>query len=183
MGNRNLDKIVVIDLEATCWDDKTEQGSQPSEIIEIGACFLNIKTGELSNKVGYIVRPVYSTVSEFCTKLTSLTQEQVDRGIPFGDACNKMRKEFGTINRVWASYGEYDRKKFEQDCALLHVQYPFKQTHINVKTLLALKKGLSREPGLAEAVKMFGWEFEGTHHRGCDDAWNIAKVLWELIKR
>ncbi len=183
MGKRNLDKIVVIDLEATCWDNPEEQGSQISEIIEIGTCFLNIKTGEISNKVGYIVRPRHSTISEFCTKLTTLTLEQVDHGIPFRDACNKLRKEFGSVNRVWASYGDYDRKQFERDCALHSVEYPFKQTHINVKTLLALRYGMGREIGLAAAVEMFGWKFEGTHHRGCDDAWNIAKVLWELIKR
>lgn len=183
MGNRNLDKIVVIDLEATCWDDPKEQGQQVSEIIEIGVCFLNVKTGEITDKTSYMVRPVCSTISKFCTQLTTLTQEQVDKGIPFGDACNKLRKEFGTINRVWASYGNYDRDQFQRDCTRLGIQYPFKQTHLNVKTLLALRKGMSREVGLHEAVKIHGWDFEGTHHRGCDDAYNIAKVLWEIIKR
>ena len=24
---------------------------------------------------------------------------------------------------------------------------------------------------------------EGTHHRGHDDAWNIAAVLWETLKK
>ena len=40
-----LDKIIVIDLEATCWEGDPPPG-QESEIIEIGLCILDVATGE-----------------------------------------------------------------------------------------------------------------------------------------
>ncbi len=43
MGTMNFDKIVVVDIESTCWETKEEQGNQPMEIIEIGACVLDVK--------------------------------------------------------------------------------------------------------------------------------------------
>ena len=83
---------------------------------------------------------------------------------------------------MWASYGDYDRQKFEQQCAGRGVPYPFGKTHINVKSLLALTAGLSRELGMAGGLEKLGISLEGTHHRGCDDAWNIAAILWHIIK-
>jgi inhibitor of KinA sporulation pathway (predicted exonuclease) len=32
-------------------------------------------------------------------------------------------------------------------------------------------------------MKLYGLPLEGTHHRGHDDAWNIAAVLWEVLKK
>ena len=61
--------------------------------------------------------------------MTTLTQEQVNRGIPFADACNKMKKEFGTLNKIWASWGDYDRIKFDENCRLYNVRYPFGVSH------------------------------------------------------
>ena len=42
--------------------------------------------------------------------------------------------------------------------------------------------GNMRETGARNAVESLGYTFEGTHHRGDDDAWNIAKVLSHLLK-
>jgi len=36
--------------------------------------------------------------------------------------------------------------------------------------------------GLDEAYKYLGLTMEGTHHRGDDDAWNIASILCQLLK-
>jgi len=181
-SNRKLDKIIVVDLEATAWGPKCEQGKQITEIIELGACFLNNKTGEVSQKTSYIIRPKHSTISKFCEELTTITQDMVNKGIPFGDGVNKFKKDFGLSSRVWASWGDYDRRQFEKDCRLHNIEYPFKQTHINAKNLHALRNKLGHEKGLGAVIEGLGWQFEGTHHRGVDDAVNAARVLWELIK-
>ena len=39
----NCDKIVVYDLEATCWEGR-EYGFKYREIIALGACILDLKT-------------------------------------------------------------------------------------------------------------------------------------------
>jgi inhibitor of KinA sporulation pathway (predicted exonuclease) len=88
---------------------------------------------------------------------------------------------FKTKERAWASYGDYDRGMFERQCKRQEVKYPFSAGHINVKTLLAAIYGLKHETGLSKALKLLGVPLEGTHHRGVDDAWNIAGVLSRII--
>lgn len=187
MGKVKLEKLVVVDLESTAWENedgtKTPPPGMRSDIIEIGACHLDLQTGKISQKTSYIIRPANSTMSPFITELTTLTQEDVNKGIPFTDACNKFIKEFGTKSKVWASWGDYDRIHFQKDCDFYKARYPFNVKHINAKTLFSLVYGLRKELGLRNAMEYLGLNFKGTQHRGHDDAFNIAKVLWKTLRR
>lgn len=177
----HLDQIVVVDLEATCWKGKPPAGQQ-REIIEIGVCTLDLETGERLARESILVKPTLSAVSEFCTELTTLTQVQVDTGISFKEACRILKKKYKSPERTWASYGDYDRAKFVQQCADFDLPYPFSDRHINVKNLFAVVHGLKREVGMAKALEIRQMALEeGTHHRGDDDAWNTAKLLSELL--
>ncbi len=178
---KKLDKIVVVDIEATCWDGKVPKGMK-SDIIEVGVCLLDTKTGEISENEGIIVTPERSTISAFCTKLTTITPELIQKeGIPFKEALTILEEKYLSKSRTWASYGAYDLRQFHFQCKAQGLIYPFGPSHINVKTLFALKKKLEREIGMDESIKKLGFELEGTHHRGVDDARNIAKILnWIL---
>jgi inhibitor of KinA sporulation pathway (predicted exonuclease) len=178
---RKYDYLIVVDIECTCWEKHIPEG-QENEIIEIGICRLNLSNGERSGKRSILVKPERSTVSPFCTELTSLTQEQVDQGIPFADACALVEKEYKARQRVWASYGDYDRKQFEQQCAGWGVPYPFGPTHLNIKTLFTLLQHRYHDVGMAQALAMMGLPLEGRHHRGDDDAWNVAALLGKLLQ-
>jgi inhibitor of KinA sporulation pathway (predicted exonuclease) len=46
---------------------------------------------------------------------------------------------------------------------------------------MALKERLSSEMGMDRALKYYGLELEGKHHRGSDDAWNISKILLKVL--
>jgi inhibitor of KinA sporulation pathway (predicted exonuclease) len=127
MGRAGLDRIVVVDLETTCWEKR--QRDQIMEVIEVGVCLLDIGSGEITDRQSILVRPVYSVVSEFCTKLTTLTQEVVEAGIGFREACLKLEDEYQTKKRVWASYGDFDRRQIERECRLKNVPYPFGSRH------------------------------------------------------
>ena len=182
MSKKKLDQIIVIDIEATCWEDEPPQG-QENEIIEIGICPLEVATGERRERRSIMVKPERSMVSPFCTALTSLTQEEVENGISFAAACSLLKREYRTKQRVWASFGDYDRRQFEKQCLSRKIPYPFGPTHINVKNLFALSYRLAREVGMAEALKILDLPLIGTHHRGEDDAWNIAGILAQLLLR
>lgn len=178
---RKLDEILVVDIEATCWNGPSPE-NMVSDIIEIGICLLNVQNGEISDNRGIIVTPERSTVSEFCTELTTITPEMVkEEGIPFKEALSILRKEYLSSSRAWASYGAYDLKQFQRQCSELERGYPFGPSHINVKTLFALKNKLGHELGMAGSLQKLDIELEGTHHRGIDDAKNIAKILWTLL--
>lgn len=190
----NLSKIYVLDLEATCWRTPEEQGSQPNEIIEIGVCELGVKSKEVKNKFSILVRPRFTKVSEFCTELTGWTQEQVQDGVDIDDALALFEARTGASkHHVWCSYGEYDRVKLSSDPGqkgglfdlyeIDRIQNPFARmrSHLNIKTLLALKEGLQKEIGMARALKFYGLELQGRHHNGADDAWNIAHIAAKVL--
>lgn len=178
---KQLDKILVIDIEATCWQDKAPEGME-SDIIEIGVCLLDIHSGEITENRGIIVKPERSVVSAFCTELTTITPQLVEaEGIPFKEACAILRKEYNSQSRAWASYGAYDMKQFQKQCTAMNIGYPFGPSHINVKTLFALKNKLGHETGMSGALDYLQIPLEGTHHRGIDDAKNIAKILRTIL--
>ncbi len=175
-----LDKLIIIDIEATCWDRDPPPG-QEAEIIEIGVCVLDILTGQRIARQSILIKPERSEVSPFCTELTTLTQSQVNGGISFEHACRILRRKFHSGDRTWASYGDYDRRQFEKQCRDRNIVYPFAPTHINVKNLVALVNGWQREVGMLQAMALMRLPIEGTHHRGVDDAWNTGLILSTLI--
>lgn len=184
MANK-LDVIIVVDIECTCWDKKTPARLQESEIVEIGVCIVCMAKLAPISKESILVQPQNSAISNFCTNLTTITQEIVDKdGMSFREACSLLRSKYNSNNRLWASWGDYDRRQFERQCkkTCYNAQYPFGPTHINFKNLFAITMGLSREVGMGEALKLLGMDLEGTHHRGVDDAQNIAKIACRLLK-
>jgi inhibitor of KinA sporulation pathway (predicted exonuclease) len=180
---KRLDHILVIDIESTCWDGGFPPKGEANDIIEIGLTPLEVATGRRLEKRSVLVRPERSKVSPFCTSLTTLTQEQVETGILFKDACKLLEDEYLSQERLWASYGDYDRRQFEKQCRDQGIRYPFGPSHLNVKTLCAIARAQPTEIGLPQALAFYGLKLEGTHHRGHDDAWNIAGLLWELLKK
>lgn len=174
-----FDQILVVDIESTCW--KEPQTDNVSEIIEIGICPIDTKSGCALESRSIIVKPERSRMSEFCTRLTTLTQDDVDSGISFKDACSVLVDGYNSKKYVWASYGSYDKNQFEAQCKREGVEYPFSKAHINVKLLFSLRYSLRRDVGMANALKMLGMPLVGTHHRGIDDAKNIANILSKIL--
>lgn len=189
----NLSRVFVVDVEATCWETPEEQGDQPNEVIEIGICALELKTGRIIDPSGYVVKPRRTKVSEFCTKLTGWTQAAVDEGSDIVDVLPAIVADYGiTKNHVWFSCGEYDRIKLGSSDeagslrSLYGVQradnpFAFMRAHMNIKTLFAMKHHLPREMGMARMLSHIGEKLEGRHHNGCDDAMNIAKLVRHVL--
>jgi inhibitor of KinA sporulation pathway (predicted exonuclease) len=180
MANK-LDKVIIVDIEATCWNGANPEGME-SDIIEIGICMLNVQTGEISDNRGILVKPERSTIGTFCTELTTITPEMVAQdGVSFNEACSVLKKQYLSSSYAWASFGAYDLKQIQRQCSAMGIGFPFGPSHINVKTLFALKKKLGHEQGMAGALELLSIPLEGVHHRGVDDAKNIAKILrWIL---
>lgn len=178
--SQKIDKILVIDIEATCWEGSPPP-QQENEIIEIGICVIDMTKKQPISKDSILVQPEKSTVSDFCTNLTTLTQTQVDQGVSFANACKMLRDQYNSTQHIWASYGAYDKNQFTKQCENRQIKYPFNPRHINVKTLFALVHTLPQEVGMASALDLINLPLEGTHHRGMDDAWNIAQILCRLL--
>ena len=188
MGRHQFDKIHVIDLEATCWGGAPHPDER-TEIIQIGICSLIIATGEIVNKTSLIIKPRHSTISEYCTNLTGITPVIAKGGMLFADACNKIIKDFGTRNRVWASFGVGDKEMLEseyelkmQECIEKRVKrFPFSEQYIDISMLFHIKNKLNGGCGLEDALNMYGTHFNGRPHDALMDAVNAAELLRFLI--
>ena len=188
-----LDVGFVVDIEATCWETKEEQGSKPNEIIEIGLCKLVYETGEVIKYPSYVVRPRFTHVSPFCTKLTGWTEEAiVEQGKDIAKVLRTIKDEHGILpEHVWYSCGNYDRNMLSSNTpkgvgALYGIRAEFNpfdimERHVNVKTLFALKHKLKKEIGMDAMLKTMGAKLQGRHHNGADDAYNIAKIVKHVL--
>ena len=144
-------KIIVVDLEATCWDVDGDYQRKHSEIIEIGICVLNTETGEITQNEGILVKPENSTISKFCERLTTISQEMVDKeGIYLEDAIEKLFTEYQSDEYGWASYGAYDKSMMKRQCELKNVEYPFGKYHLNVKEEYRRASGGRKSMGMKE---------------------------------
>ncbi len=173
-------KILVVDIEATCWEYGPPPG-EISDIIEVGVTCLGVRDLEVGQKRSILIKPTRSKVSAFCTQLTTLRQEDLLCAGSLEDACDILQREYESESHPWASYGDYDRRMFEKCCLELSVPYPFGPRHLNVKNLFALAGGVDFGVGTTEALEMLGLRFEGTLHRGADDSWNVARILGKML--
>lgn len=178
-------KFLVIDLEATC-DDQGAVPRHQMEIIEIGGVVVDPGTLEIEREFQTFVRPVVHTqLTPFCTQLTSITQDLVDDAPTFPEAIEELRAFIGSDYRIrFCSWGNYDKHQFRNDARLHNISLPFNdKRHINLKEKFSEALGTRKRFGLGRAIRRVGLSFAGTHHRGIDDARNIARLMPWIFRR
>jgi inhibitor of KinA sporulation pathway (predicted exonuclease) len=174
---------LVIDLEATC-DENHRIVRERTEIIEIGAVLVAESTLRIEDELQTFVKPVvHPQLTPFCTKLTSIRQEQVDAAPKFPEALDKLRAFVGKKSVLFCSWGDYDKNQFARDAGRYRVSLPFGKDHMNLKRAFSERLGESRPYGLGQALTRAGLRFQGTAHRGIDDARNIARLLPMILGR
>ncbi|MBW4475414.1 MAG: exonuclease domain-containing protein [Tolypothrix brevis GSE-NOS-MK-07-07A] len=175
--------FLIIDLEATCSDDNSIPRHK-MEIIEIGAVMLNRATWEIDSEFQQFIQPVINPqLTAFCRELTSISQSDVELAPIFPEAMSSLEKWLESFtNYIFCSWGEYDKKQFIQDCKYHNIAYPFGSEHRNIKKEFSEYLGVSKGFGMAQALQQLGLELKGTHHRGIDDARNIAAIFRHMDK-
>jgi len=175
---KHFNYYLVLDLEATCCD-KDSIAKNHMEIIEIGALMVDPATLTIVDEFQSFVKPIrHPILTEFCKSLTSIAQTQVDRAPTYPEASAMLNNWLsGYLNGVFGSWGDFDRKQFKQDSNFHKVPFPIAYPHINLKKMFSETQGLPKRYGMEKALEVVDLPLEGTHHRGIDDARNIAKLL------
>lgn len=175
-------RYLIVDLEATCW--RKRHRTQKIETIEIGAVLMATASGPISGEFSEFIRPICSTeLSDFCTELTSIRQADVDSADPFSRVFPRFVDWIGPEPFRFCSWGGFDQRQLEQDCERhrLTLPKPFEAVHhLNLKRLFAEWKS-GRQMGMATALEMLEIPLEGMHHRGIDDARNLAKLATLML--
>lgn len=174
--------FVVADVEATCWSPESTYRRDQMEIIEIGAVMLDERLQVVSEFSSFVRPMAHPKLSEFCTSLTSIQQSQVDAAEPFSQVYWRFVDWIGTQEASFCSWGYYDVAQFRTDCERAGVPFPnwIEESHINLKLRFASWRNV-RRCGMAKALDHLGMEIEGTHHRGIDDARNIARIAQRML--
>ncbi|MBP2637774.1 MAG: 3-5 exonuclease [Firmicutes bacterium] len=184
--------FLICDLEATCEENDRNYGN---EIIEIGAVLLDAK-GNTIGEFDEFVRPINKPIlTDFCKRLTSIEQPDVDAAEIFPAVLQKFNDWLGDKAKytIFCSWGYYDMNQFRNDCTLHGLDdktLPWLVRRISVKHQFSKLMDKPRV-GMTKALRILNITHEGTHHRGIDDARNIAKIFthpdlfkkWQAIRR
>ncbi|WP_412846829.1 exonuclease domain-containing protein [Brevibacillus sp. 179-C9.3 HS] len=121
-------------------------------------------------------------LSDFCKQLTSISQEEVDQAPTFGKAIRNFKNWNGSDYRL-VSWGFYDKKQLKMDCELHKESSTWIRNHMSLKHKHGKMIGVERGVGMGKALQMLQIPLEGTHHRGIDDARNIAKIFAAIFEK
>ncbi|WP_413460485.1 exonuclease domain-containing protein [Herbaspirillum huttiense] len=154
------------------------------EIIEIGACWVT-EGGVVLERFQHLVKPLVRPVlTPFCKQLIGITQDEIDQAPLFPVAAQALQtfvSEAVSRDTVWISWGAYDFKQMQRDSERHGIVSPLTMPHQNAKRLFAKAQRIGKEVGMAKACALAKIEMEGQHHRGLDDAVNVAKLMpWIL---
>lgn len=169
-------RYIIVDLEATCWENVRDAGRM--EIIEIGAVELPSAESPPAREFSRFVRPVAEPeLSDFCRRLTTIRQRDVDAADDFKTVFPEFVEWIGDDEPfVLCSWGGYDLSQFRTDCQRHGLALPASfERHVNLKQAFARRLGI-KPCGMNRALARAGLPLTGTHHRGIDDARNIARL-------
>lgn len=171
--------LLAIDVECTC-EDELVNPHMKKEIIEIGITKIT-PGGLLPNSI--FVRPSTEKITPFCTNLTSITPEEIEKkGVAFVEAWKTLMTEYNSLKSIILTWGQFDVDNIRDNCKWNGLKYPFRNNcHINVKALFMAVTGETRA-GLDDAGKYLDIPFAGKHHRGKWDSLMVAGIYRELVK-
>jgi inhibitor of KinA sporulation pathway (predicted exonuclease) len=173
-------RIVVIDVEATCW--KKGVFSRKKETIEIGAVKLPLDRAESKwPEFQTFVRPQrLPRLSSFCRELTGITQENVDTAPTFPEALQQFLEWSQPLERVvLAAWSHYDVWQLDLDLEaheLPKLAIPF----LDVKKLAARIVG--RKSLEETAHELVPDVVVLPRHRAIADARRTARILNRLLR-
>ena len=160
---------VFIDFEFT----------MPEGMIEVGAIL--VMNDEVLREYSNFVKPTrFPFLSERCKNFLGIQQAQVDNGITFSSMINELLsyEEYGNSHIV--TWGNMDMKVLRQNCQANGIPFPFKGKLIDLSMEYKRFFGDQNQTGLWKAVKEYGKDGVGKHHRALDDAmttFNICKLV------
>jgi inhibitor of KinA sporulation pathway (predicted exonuclease) len=187
-----IEKILVVDFEATC---ENEKKIEPQEIIEFPCIIIDIETQriEIEKVFHYYIKPKsHPILSQFCTQLTGIMQNTVDNADTFDIVYLKFLdwlmennlNPYDGNNFIFLSCGDWDfRTCIRENAKIYNIKLPncfnkwinIKQAYTNLT-----KTKISSMPDLIQKYDLI---LIGHHHSGIDDARNIANCAIHMLKK
>ncbi|KAK2859146.1 hypothetical protein Q5P01_003766 [Channa striata] len=184
------DYICVVDFEATCEEDNPSDYLH--EIIEFPMVLIRTHTLEIVDTFQEYVKPELNPqLSDFCVKLTGITQKMVDEADTFPAVLQRaiawlQERELGTKYKyAILTDGAWDMSKFLNiQCRVSRIRYPqFAKKWINIrKSYGNFYKVPRTQTKLSTMLEKLGLQYEGRPHSGLDDSRNIARIALRMLQ-
>lgn len=175
---------LIVDLEATCCDQQSFPRDE-METIEIGAVILDSHTLDIVDEYNAFVKPVrHPQLTRFCTNLTRIQQADVDSAPEYPEVICAFKSWLQSYaDYVFCSWGAYDQQQLQRDSLFHNMSFPVQADHLNLKMRFSEVQGFKRKRLLSmeKALGRCDLLLDGTHHRGIDDARNIAKLMPYIV--
>lgn len=180
--------ILVIDFEANCIEGSI---LRPQEIIEFPCVALELhdNTWITKDEFHHYIKP-RAPLTEFCTRLTGITQDTVDRGKSFKEVVSMfeiwcLERGYTSYNSIIATCGNWDfGTAFPHHCEYEHLnahKHSLFRRWINVKQMYKIVYPKSPRGSMVDMLSSLGISLEGRHHSGIDDVRNISKILKRVL--
>lgn len=182
--------LCVLDFEATCWENS--ENKEQMEIIEFPSVLYKInektKKPEFVSEFAEYVKPTINPIlTNFCTELTGIQQETVDKSDTIDNVYKRHSKWLSEnvpikSNLIIATCGHWDLatqlpREIKNKSLSKHKYY---SKYINVKdefkNFYKTKCG-----GMTNMLEQLNIPLEGRHHSGIDDSRNTAKIMFKMI--
>ena len=189
----------LLDTEMTC-DGKQEDGKfiddgrmkhMQREIIEVGFVVCDDKYN-IKSKYSSFVKPVHNTIiTDYCEKLTGITQHDVDCGKKCNNAFRDIREmcERYSVDYIF-TFGNGDKDRIMSSIKWIRKQkekvnnlYVISEKIIDVRS--AILKGIDcknyrTSPSLSKLAEKLEVKIKGEQHNALNDAFLLYKICRKL---
>ncbi len=171
---------IVFDLELV----KRFRKGQLSEIVEIGACKVDLESKNVIDQFQLYIKPKSGYVSKSTRKFIKVTKEELKDAVPFKQGI-KMFAEWLGEDYFLCAWGKDDKAHIINQCVRNKIKLDWFRNYNDLQKQIGdiLIEQSNSQLGLKNALSIAGLEPVGKAHRGIDDAINTAELLIKYIDK
>lgn len=175
--NEFLLDAIVYDLELI----KRFKKGQLSEIVEIGACKIDLNSKKIVDHLQIYITPKSGYVSKSTRKFIKMKKEDLENAVPFHKGIENFIQWLGDSYYL-CSWGKDDKSHIINQCVRNKIKLDWFKNYNDIQnTIGKLISTDNSQLGLKNALQLANIEPTGIAHRGIDDAINTAQLFLRFI--
>ncbi|GAE25130.1 exonuclease [Halalkalibacter wakoensis JCM 9140] len=171
---------VIFDLELI----KRFRKGQPSEIVEIGACKVDLSNKQIVDQFQQYISPKRGKISKSTRKFIKMSEDDVNKAVSFEEGIYLFTEWLGKEYYL-CSWGKDDRAHFINQSVQNKINLSWLRNYNDIQKPIGrlITPDGNQQLGLKNALSIAGIEPVGKVHRGIDDAINTAKLFIKFLDK
>ncbi len=169
---------VIFDLELV----KRFRKGQLSEIVEIGACKVDLQSRTITDTFQVYILPQSGVFTHSTRKFIHMTNDDAASAVSFQEGIHRFKAWLGKAYYL-SSWGKDDKIHLIDQCRRHQMDLDWFKNYTDIQKPIGklMNNPSNKQLGLKNALKAIGIEPTGKLHRGVDDAINTAYLLIHFI--